>query len=90
MNLTHFLFVSALALSLTACGDDAPPAEEAEASSPAATTTAAPTPAPATSSGGYVPNDSERVPGITMTQEELDKLDAEARANTPAPVIPAE
>ena len=40
--------------------------------------------------GGYVPSASERVPGITMSQQELDKIYAEARKNMPVPVIPAE
>jgi len=39
-------------------------------------------------SGGYVPKADERVPGITMSQEELDRIYAEARRNMPVPVIP--
>jgi len=38
--------------------------------------------------GGYEPKANERVPGITMSQEELDKIYAEARRNMPVPVIP--
>ncbi|WP_019881479.1 MULTISPECIES: hypothetical protein [unclassified Methylophilus] len=40
------------------------------------------------SAGGYEPSADERVPGITMSQEELDKIYAEARRNMPLPVIP--
>lgn len=73
-------------LMLAACGESDAPDTDAVDQTPAA----APAPAaePATSSGGYVPSESERVPGITMSQEELDKMYAEARANTPAPQIP--
>jgi hypothetical protein len=42
------------------------------------------------SAGGYEPSADERVPGITMSQEELDKIYAEARRNMPLPVIPQE
>lgn len=85
MPFNKFWIIAGLALCLTACGDEeATPDEQVSTPSPA------PAAAPAASSGGYEPNESERVPGITMSQEELDKLDAEARANTPAPVIPAQ
>lgn len=40
--------------------------------------------------GGYVPTPAERVPGITMSQQELDQIYAEARKNMPVPVIPSE
>jgi hypothetical protein len=89
------LSVSAIlaALLLTACGEKAEaPAEPApapEASAPAATEPAAAAPA-TPEPGGYVPTPEERVEGITKTQEELDKMYAEARANTPLPVIPGE
>jgi hypothetical protein len=39
-------------------------------------------------SGGYEPAANERVPGITMSQQELDRIYAEARRNMPVPVIP--
>lgn len=42
---------------------------------------------PATA-GGYEPTGDERVPGITMSQEELDRIYTEARRNMPVPVIP--
>ena len=55
-------------------------AEPAAATAPAST-------APK-SAGGYEPSESERVPGITMSQEELDKVYAEARQNMPVPEVP--
>jgi hypothetical protein len=95
MKATSTLFVSALLASLlTACGEkveepavttDAP---AAEAATPAPA--AEPAPAPAPEAGGYTPSAEEKVPGITMTQEELDKLFAEARANTPTATVPGE
>ena len=59
---------------------------------PAAETAAQPSPEPAKSSagGGYEPTAEERVPGITISQEEIDKQAAEALANTPKPEIPGE
>lgn len=64
---------------------------EREASTPevAAIQSASPANAAETpSAGGYEPSADERVPGITMSQEELDKIYAEARRNMPLPVIP--
>lgn len=79
---------------MTACGEKAEepavtteaPTAEAAAPAPAAE----PAPAPAPEAGGYTPTAEEKVPGITMTQEELDKLFAEARANTPVAIVPGE
>ena len=91
-----FWSVSAIlaALLLTACGEkaEAPvePVAAPEATAPAAEP-AAPAAAPAAvEPGGYMPSPEEQVKGITRTQEELDKLYAEARANTPLPTIPGE
>lgn len=88
MTKKTILLASVLTAMLAACGQQEP-------ATPEVAVEAAPAPvaaeAPAKSSGGgYEPSESERVPGITMTQEELDKLYAEARANTPQPVIPGE
>ena len=93
-------FVIAALLSvllLSACGD-----KEAEAAKVAAEATAkaeaaakveaaAAAPAPVVNqAGGYEPSAEERVPGITRTIEEQDKINAEALAGTPMPIIPGE
>jgi hypothetical protein len=96
MKTTSTFLVSALlaSLILTACGEK--PAEpevttEAPAAEAAPAPAAEPTPAPATpEAGGYAPTDDEKVPGVTMTQEELDAMFAEARANTPVAAVPGE
>ena len=84
------------ALLLSACGDKeaeaakvaAEAAAKAEAS---AKVEAAATPAPVVNqAGGYEPSAEERVPGITRTKEEQDKINAEALAGTPMPIIPGE
>lgn len=86
------LFRSAMMLSvmlLAACSESPESTVEEQVQSTQAAPEAAPAKESATSGGGgYVPSDSERIPGITLTQEELDKMYAEARANTPTPVIP--
>jgi hypothetical protein len=38
--------------------------------------------------GGYVPTANERVPGITLTQEELDKIYQESRRSQPLDITP--
>ena len=84
------------ALLLSACGDKeaeaakvaAEAAAKAEAS---AKVEAAATLAPVVNqAGGYEPSAEERVPGITRTKEEQDKINAEALAGTPMPIIPGE
>ena len=85
------LFKSAMLLSvmlLAACSESPEATVEEQVQSTQVAPESAPPKASATSGGGYVPSDSERIPGITLTQEELDKMYAEARANTPTPVIP--
>ena len=92
MKLNQILVVPALlgALLLSACGEKeaAPePVPNASVTAPAAV----PVPAPVVSqAGGYEPTPEERVPGITRTQEELDKMAADVRASTPQPIIPGE
>lgn len=104
MKLNIVLAIPALlgALLLTACGEKAEQATDAAAGAATeavqdaatATTDAAATAveaAPAAAeAGGYVPTAEELVPGVTMTQEEIDKQYAEARANTPVAVVPGE
>jgi len=82
------------ALLLSACSEKpaepapeaAPVAEPAAEAAPAAE----PAPAPEPVAGGYEPTADERVPGITRTKEEQDKINAEALADTPMPTIPGE
>lgn len=88
MKLTPMLAVSAIlgALLLSACGEkpaEAPaePAPVPEAAAPAE---------PVVQAGGYEPTAEERVPGITRTKEEQDKINAEAMAGVPLPTIPGE
>jgi hypothetical protein len=89
MRWNTYLLTLFLALGLVACGKEEAPAPETTA--PAAESAATDTPAPAKSGGGgYEPADDERVPGITVSKEELEKQLEEARANTPQPEIPAE
>lgn len=91
MKWMTLLFTSLLALFLTACGEQEKTTPEVSPEGSAVTAPAAEAPAPAAKSGGgYELSDSERVPGITMTQEELDKIYAETRATTPMPQIPEE
>ena len=90
MKLNQIFVVPALlgALLLSACGEK----EAAPKPMPAASV-AAPVavPAPVVNEvGGYEPSPEERVPGITRTQEELDKMAADVRASTPQPIIPGE
>lgn len=80
------------ALLLSACGEKeaAPvPVQAAPVAAPAAVP--APAPAPVVNeAGGYEPSPEERVPGITLSQEELDKMAADVRASTPQPIIPGD
>ncbi|MEZ0287920.1 MAG: hypothetical protein ACAH05_03035 [Methylophilus sp.] len=91
MRWNTYLLTVILALGLVACGKEEAPAPETAA--PAAESSAA-TPAPAeaksSAGGGYEPAADERVPGITVSKEELEKQLEAARANTPQPEIPAE
>ena len=88
MKLNQIFVVPALlgALLLSACG-------EKEAAPMPAASVAAPVAAPApvvNEAGGYEPSPEGRVPGITRTQEELDKMAADVRASTPQPGLPGE
>ncbi|WP_029148199.1 hypothetical protein [Methylophilus sp. 5] len=42
----------------------------------------------AAKAGGYEPTADERIPGITMSQQELDKIYTEARRQQPQPATP--
>jgi len=90
------LFAVLLALGLVACDKQeaaAPeavaPAAEAEAPAPAPAP-AEPVAEPAKAGGGYEPADDERVPGITVSKEEIDKQLSESLADTPKPTVPGE
>lgn len=77
---------------LSACSEKpaepGPEAEPAAEAAPAAEP--APAPAPEPVAGGYEPTAEERVPGITRTKEEQDKINAEALAGIPLPTVPGE
>ena len=102
MTLNTALAIPALlgALLLTACGektdkatDAAAPAEVVQEPAPATPAAAAAEPAApvaATQAGGYTPSAEELVPGVTMSQEEIDKQFAEARAGTPVATVPGD
>ncbi|HWU67130.1 MAG TPA: hypothetical protein VNZ84_08970 [Methylophilus sp.] len=79
-----------LALGLISCSqkEDVPVPETSPAAEPAAQQS--PEPVKSSGGGGYEPTADERVPGITMSQEEIDKQTAEALANTPMPDVPGE
>ena len=87
MKLNQICVVPALlgALLLSACGEKEAAPEPMQAA-PAAAPVAAPAPV-VNEAGGYEPSSEERVPGITRTQEELDKMAADVRASTPQPII---
>ena len=90
MKLNQVFVIPALlsALLLSACGEKEATPEPMPAA-PVAAPAAAPAPV-VNQTGGYEPSPEERVPGITRTQEELDKMAADVRASTPQPVIPGE
>jgi hypothetical protein len=88
MQLKSMLLVPVLlGALLSACGEK--PAEPVPEAAPVPA--AAPAPAPTVVQvGGYEPTAEERVPGITRTKEEQDKINADALAGTPMPMIPGE
>ena len=90
MKLNQVFVVPALlsALLLSACGEKEATPEPVPAA-PVAAPAAAPAPV-VNEAGGYEPTPEERVPGVTRTQEELDKMAADVRASTPQPIIPGE
>ena len=90
MKLNQIFVVPALlgALLLSACGEKEAAPEPVPAA-PVAAPAAVPAPV-VNQAGGYEPSAEERVPGITRTKEEQDKINAEALAGTPMPVIPGE
>lgn len=92
MRWNTYLLTFILALGLAACGKEEAPAPEAAApvAEPAAAAPAAPAEAKSSAGGGYEPAADERVPGITVSKEELEKQLQEALANTPQPEVPAE
>jgi hypothetical protein len=78
--LRSMLLLALTGALLVGCGEKAEEATEAEAPmAEEATAVEAPAAeAAATSGGGYVPTDDERVPGITIDPSELETSDAEA------------
>lgn len=81
-------------LLLSACSEK--PAEPLPEAAPVtesaaeAAPSAEPAPAPEPVAGGYEPTAEERVPGITRTKEEQDKINAEGLVATPLPTVPGE
>jgi hypothetical protein len=95
MRWNTYLLTLFLAIGLVACGKEEAPTPETTATENAATgaesaATDAPAAAKSSGGGGYEPAADERVPGITVSKEELEKQLEAARANTPQPEIPAE
>lgn len=91
MRWNTYLLTLFLAIGLMACGkEEAPAPETAAPAAESSATTPAPAEAKSSAGGGYEPGADERVPGITVSKEELEKQLEEARANTPQPEIPAE
>lgn len=86
------LVMSALIASflLSACSEKPAEPAPAEEAAPVAAPAAEPAPAPEPVAGGYEPTAEERVPGITRTKEEQDKIDAEGLAGIPLPTVPGE
>lgn len=80
-----------LSVGLSACGNkEEPPVPETAPAAEEPVATPTPEAAKSSGGGGYEPTAEERVPGITMSQEEIDKQTAEALADTPKPQIPGE
>jgi hypothetical protein len=91
MRWNTYLLTLFLVVGLAACGKEEPPAPETAAPAaeqPAATD--APAAAKSSGGGGYEPAEDERVPGITVSKEELEKQLEAAHANTPQPEVPGE
>ena len=91
MKSSALLAVLLTTLFLSACGEkvaeEPTPAPEV---APTAEVAPAPAAEPVAAAGGYTPTADELVPGITRTKEEQDKINAEAMAGTPMPIIPGE
>ena len=90
MKTSALLATLLAALFLTACGEKPAEVPAPEVAPAAEAAPAAPAPEPAAALGGYTPTADELVPGITRTKEEQDKINAEAMAGTPMPMIPGE
>ncbi|MGP1716105.1 MAG: hypothetical protein ACTS9Y_02905 [Methylophilus sp.] len=90
MRWNTYLLTLFLALGLVACGKEEAPAPETTAPAAESAATDAPAAAKPAAGGGYEPAADERVPGITVSKEELEKQLEAAHANTPQPEIPAE
>jgi hypothetical protein len=90
MRWNTYLLTLFLAIGLVACGKEEAPAPETTAPAAESAATDAPAAAKSSGGGGYEPAADERVPGITVSKEELEKQLEAAHANTPQPEIPAE
>lgn len=90
MKWTTYLMALSLTFGLMSCSkkEEMPTPETTPAAESAAKE--ATEPVKASSGGGYEPTADERVPGVTMSQEEIDKQTSAALANTPKPEIPGE
>jgi hypothetical protein len=90
MRWNTYLLTLFLAIGLVACGKEEAPTPETTAPAAESAATDAPAAAKSSGGGGYEPAADERVPGITVSKEEMEKQLEAARASTPQPEIPAE
>lgn len=78
--LRSMLLLALTGALLVGCGEKIEDATDDETPVAEAPAEVAPEAAPTTTTGGYVPSEDERVPGITMDPAELSKSDAAVSA----------